>query len=103
MTYSYKGEFLYWKNKLALLKSADLENPQVRRSLMKIDYANYCRYHKNANINRESTEAVFKFMRGVKEKNKDIAEEGIKDGLINFKKRLPAEIAKQIKTEDIWK
>lgn len=103
MKYSYEGEYIWWKNRRGFMLSANLENPQVRRSLMKVNYANYCQFHKQADINRESTEAVFKFLRGVKEKDKTLAEEGIRDGLTKFKNRLPSGLAAKIKTEEIWK
>ena len=100
-----KQEFVWWKNKIALLRNANLDNDQVRLSFETVNYSNYCSLvpetTESKRIRSESAVSIVQYIRSVKEKNKQAARAAILKGLREFRDRLPPEEQDKIKLEEI--
>lgn len=94
-------EFFFWKNRSALLKTANLDNPQVRMSMYRINYENYCSKVQNTVIHDESMKTLIKFIKGVKDKDKNKAHDAIIKGVGDWKNKLSDKDKLKVKMEEL--
>ncbi len=94
-------EFLFWKNRAALLRTANLDNPQVKLSMYLVNYENYCSKVRNTIIHDESMKTLVKFIKSVKAKDKTKARDAIIKGVSDWKNRLSDKDKVKVKLEEI--